>query len=39
MKIRTANNILVLLIIIFSIIAALYGIFPKRIVYENKTIE
>jgi hypothetical protein len=39
MQIKTVNNILVPLIIVFSMIVAIHGIFSNKIVYENKTFE
>lgn len=39
MSIKTVNNILVLLIIIFSSIVSIYGFFSDNIVFESKTIQ
>ena len=39
MQTKTLNNALVLMIIILSLIATLYGFFSNNIVYENKTFQ
>ena len=39
MPIKTVNNILVLVIIIFSLIVSVYGFFSNKIIYENKSIQ
>lgn len=36
---KTLNNVLVLVIIIFSLVASIYGFFSDKIVFENKTFE
>ena len=36
---KTINNVLVFLVIIFSLIAAAYGFFSDKIVFENKTFQ
>jgi len=39
MTTKTINNVLILLIIILSLIASIYGFFSNYIVFENKTIQ